>query len=153
MMNHDTIVLVQRSFKAVAPIADDVGPMFYARLFEVHPELRPLFPEDMQVQARKLVQMLAMVVNSLHRLDAILPAVEELARRHSGYGVAADHYSQVGEVLIWTLEQGLGDTMTPSVRHAWIIAYATLARAMIAAAGRPADTHCCAANHGPDSAR
>jgi hemoglobin-like flavoprotein len=137
-MNHDTIILVQKSFKAVAPIADDVGPIFYARLFEIHPELRPLFPEDMHAQARKLVQVLAMVVNSLHRLDAILPVVEDLARRHGGYGVTAAHYPQVGEVLIWTLEQGLGDAFTPSVKHAWIIAYATLSRAMIAAADRPA---------------
>jgi hemoglobin-like flavoprotein len=140
-MKQEVVILVQRSFKAVAPIADEVGPMFYARLFETHPELRPMFAEDIQPQARKLVRMLAMVVNGLHRLDAILPAVEDLARRHRDYGVVAAHYPVVGETLIWTLEQGLGDAFTPAVKQAWIIAYGTLSRAMIAAAEEPVRTH------------
>lgn len=136
-MKQETIILVQRSFKAVAPIADEVGSMFYARLFETYPELRPLFAEDIQLQAKKLVQMLATVVNGLHRLDAIMPAIEDLARRHEEYGVVADHYPPVGETLIWTLEQGLGGAFTPTVKQAWIMAYATLSRAMIAAAEKP----------------
>ena len=132
-MKPETIVLVQKSFKAVAPIADEAGALFYRRLFETHPELRPMFPEDIGPQAKKLMQMLALVVNGLHRLEELMPAVESLARRHASYGVQPEHYPQVGAALIWTLETSLGDDFTPKVRQAWVIAYATLTDAMIAA--------------------
>lgn len=132
-MDRETIVLVQISLKNIAPIADEVGTMFYARLFETHPELRPLFAEDIAPQSKKLVQMLAMVVNGLHRLNALKPAIEDLARRHEDYGVVPGHYPVVGETLIWTLEHALGDAFTPDVKRAWIIAYRALSRTMIAA--------------------
>lgn len=132
-MNQDMITLVQKSFKDVAPIADTVGATFYTRLFETHPEVRPMFPEDIRPQARKLVQMLAMVVNSLHRLDAILPEVEALARRHKDYGVADAHYPVVGETLIWTLEHHLGGAFTPQVKLAWLTAFGSLSHVMTGA--------------------
>lgn len=133
-MNNDAVRHVQESFKALVPIADKVGPMFYARLFETHPNLRSMFAQDIQPQARKLVQMLAVVVGSLHKLDAILPAVRDLARRHNGYGVVEAHYAVVGETLLWTLAQGLGEAFTPAVRQAWASAFAALSGVMIAAA-------------------
>jgi nitric oxide dioxygenase len=136
-MNQDIIIQVQQSFKQVVPIADKVGPMFYARLFETQPSLRPMFAEDIQPQARKLVQMLALVVNSLHKLDAILPAVDDLARRHKSYGVVDAHYPVVGETLIWTLEQGLGDAFTPQVKNAWTTAFDALSSMMITATKEP----------------
>jgi nitric oxide dioxygenase len=133
VLNQDVIDRVQQSFKQVVPIADEVGPMFYARLFETHPETRAMFAADIAPQAKKLVQMLALVVNSLHRLDTILPAVEALARRHKDYGVADAHYPVVGATLLWTLEQGLGDAFDAEIKHAWAVAFGTLSTAMIAA--------------------
>ena len=137
-MNPDTVLLVQQSFKKVVPIADQVGEIFYNRLFETHPSVRPMFAQDIKPQAKKLVQMLAMVVQSLHKLETLLPAVQDLARRHQTYGVVDAHYPAVGETLIWTLEQGLGDDFTPELRQAWTTAFQTLAGVMIAAAGEPA---------------
>ena len=133
-MNPDTVLLVQQSFTKVVPIAGQVGEIFYSRLFETHPAVRPMFADDIKPQAKKLVQMLALVVSGLHRLDALMPAVRDLARRHSRYGVVEAHYAVVGETLTWTLEQGLGDAFTPAVRHAWSTAYGTLSAAMISAA-------------------
>jgi hemoglobin-like flavoprotein len=132
-MNPDTVLLVQQSFKKVVPIADQVGEIFYNRLFETYPSVRPMFAQDIKPQAKKLVQMLAMVVNSLHKLDTLLPAVQDLARRHNTYGVVDAHYPAVGETLIWTLEQGLGNDFTPELREAWTVAFQTLADVMMAA--------------------
>jgi nitric oxide dioxygenase len=137
-MNQDVITQVQQSFKQVVPIADKVGSIFYARLFETHPDLRPMFAEDIQTQARKLVQMLALVVNSLHRLDTILPAVKDLARRHKDYGVVDAHYPVVGETLIWTLEQALEGAFTPEIKHAWTAAFEALSKVMISGDIEPA---------------
>jgi nitric oxide dioxygenase len=77
---------------------------------------------------------LAVVVKTLDRIEELLPAVEALGRRHAGYGVRESHYATVGEALLWTLEQGLGEGFTPPVREAWTAAYGTLASVMIGAA-------------------
>jgi nitric oxide dioxygenase len=60
--------------------------------------------------------------------------VQDLGRRHVGYGVTAAHYKPVGEALIWTLEKGLGDGFTPPVKDAWVSAYTTLSSVMTEAA-------------------
>lgn len=129
-MNPDQVQLVQTSFKAVVPIAAQAADLFYDRLFEIAPQVRPLFPADMSSQKMKLVAMLATAVNNLHQVDTILPAVRDLGSRHRGYGVTADHYAPVGQALLWTLEQGLGPAFTPEVKSAWTEAYTTLAGAM-----------------------
>jgi hemoglobin-like flavoprotein len=121
---------VQSSFKSVAPIASKAADLFYDRLFETAPDVRPLFPADLSGQKVKLIGMLATAINSLHQLDAILPAVRDLGRRHRAYGVMAEHYAPVGAALLWTLEQGLGPAFTSEVKLAWGEAYSALAGAM-----------------------
>ena len=137
-MAPDDITLVQESFRQVVPIADTAADLFYARLFTIAPEVRPLFPEDLAEQKKKLIGMLATAVTNLHQVETILPAVEDLGRRHVGYGVTPAHYEPVGAALLWTLEQGLGAGFTPPVKAAWTEAYVTLAGAMQGAAAKAA---------------
>lgn len=135
-MTPNDIDLVQASFARVVPIREQAAALFYARLFEIAPEVRPLFKGDMPEQGRKLMTTLGVVVNGLKNLDAVVPAAEALAARHVAYGVRNEHYAPVGEALIWTLEQGLGGDFTPETRTAWLSAYATLSGVMIAASSR-----------------
>lgn len=137
-MNDADVKTVQESFQKLVPMADKVGPLFYSELFTAYPALRPMFAADIEPQAKKLVQMLAVVVGSLHRLDTILPAVQGLARRHCDYGVVDAHYEMVGTALLTTLERGLGEAFTPEVKRAWTAAYTALAGVMMAAAKEPA---------------
>ncbi|MFG1432570.1 globin family protein [Xanthobacter sp. V2C-8] len=137
-MNTEQIELVRASFAKVVPIKDAAAGLFYGRLFETAPEVKPLFKGDMTEQGRKLMATLAVVVNGLANLDAILPAVKALAVKHVDYGVVPEDYAKVGAALLWTLEQGLGADFTPDVREAWASAYATLSDAMIQAAYQPA---------------
>jgi len=133
-MTPEDVKLVQESFAKVAPQADVAASMFYDRLFSVAPQVRALFPQDMEVQRRKLMATLAAVVNGLGNLHAILPAASALAKRHVQYGAEPAHYAVVGSALLWTLERGLGPQWTPDVAAAWAKAYATLADFMIAEA-------------------
>jgi hemoglobin-like flavoprotein len=116
------------------PIADVAAELFYDRLFEIAPQVRPLFRRDMKNQGRKLMTTLAMVVGGLKNLEAMMPAIAGLAVKHVNYGVTAEHYEPVGEALIWTLERGLGPAFTPQTREAWMTAYGALSAAMIEAA-------------------
>lgn len=130
-MTPKQIAQVQQSFAMVAPVADEAAALFYGRLFEIAPQLRPLFRGDMAEQRRKLMATLAVVVNGLTRLEAILPAASALARRHVDYGVRPDHYRPVGLALLWTLERSLGSQWTPDLAAAWTAAYTTLSDYMI----------------------
>ena len=133
-MTPDQVKLVQQSFAKVAPISEQAAELFYGRLFEVAPTVRAMFPDDMTEQRKKLMTTLAVVVNGLTNLEAILPAASALAKRHVGYGAKAEHYPVVGGALLWTLEKGLGDAWTPEVAAAWTAAYGTLSDYMISEA-------------------
>jgi hemoglobin-like flavoprotein len=130
MVTNTQKVLVQESFAAVMPIADDAAALFYRRLFELDPSLQRMFRGDMTEQRRKLMQMLTAAVKGLDRLDQLVPVVEELGRRHVGYGVADAHYDTVGAALLWTLEKGLGNAFTSETKDAWIAVYGLLAGTM-----------------------
>src|SRR5947209_8229045 len=133
-MNPIQIKLVQDSFGKVAPISEAAAVIFYDRLFEVAPSVRAMFPNDMTEQRKKLMGTLAVVVNGLSNLEAILPAASALAKRHVNYGAKPEHYPVVGGALLWTLEKGLGEAWTPEVSEAWIAAYGTLSGYMISEA-------------------
>src|SRR4051794_41131180 len=133
-MNPAEIKLVQDSFAKVAPISEQAAVIFYDRLFEVAPSVRAMFPNDMTEQRKKLMGTLAVVVNGLSNLEAVLPAASALAKRHVNYGAKPEHYPVVGGALLWTLEKGLGDAWTPDVAAAWTAAYGTLSTYMISEA-------------------
>ena len=133
-------MLVQTTFSAIAPLADDVAVIFYGRLFEIDPSLRHMFRTDMAEQRKKLMQMLTAAVKGLDRLDKLVPVVQDLGRRHAGYGVADAHYETVGAALLWTLRKGLGSAFTPEVEDAWSAVYGVLANTMREAAREAALT-------------
>ena len=134
-LNNHQIDLVQTSFKQVAHIPDTVAELFYGRLFEIAPEVKPLFARsDMKEQGRKLMQMLSVAVNSLKNIGAIVPAVKQLGKRHVHYGVTGEMYDIVGQALLWTLAQGLGEAFTEEVKDAWTAVYVLVAETAIAGA-------------------
>ncbi|MBA3534538.1 MAG: hemin receptor [Ardenticatenales bacterium] len=135
-MNLAQIRLVRRTFEYIRPPseASDVAvAMFYERLFELDPELRPLFKTDMAVQGRKLMQTLALMIDTLENPGAIALEVQALGLRHTGYGVQEQDYDTMREALLWTVRQSLGEAYLPEVEEAWTLAYNFLADVMKAA--------------------
>jgi len=133
-MDSQQIQLVQDTFALVRPAARDAARLFYARLFELDPSLKSMFKGDMASQGQMLMAMIGSAVAGLRDLPALVPTLHSLGARHVRYGVETHHYDTVGEALLWTLEQGLGPTFTPSVRDAWAAAYGLLAGTMQAGA-------------------
>jgi len=133
-MSPEQITLVKRTWRQIAPSGETAATLFYDRLFELDPSLRPLFKGDLQQQGRKLVAMLEHVVNHLDDLGELLPDIQALGHRHGDYGVRPRDYDTVASALLWTLSAGLGPGFTPTVSEAWRQAYLQLADAMMAAA-------------------
>ena len=123
--------MVRSTWALVVPMQEEAARLFYGRLFEIDPSTRSLFAgTDMSEQGKKLMQTINVAVAGLERLDRIKPAVEDLGRRHVSYGVKDEQYESVGEALLWTLGQGLGERFTPAVEEAWAETYGTLAALM-----------------------
>ncbi|AWK86298.1 globin family protein [Azospirillum thermophilum] len=137
-MTPEQIVLVQDSFKQVAAIKDKAAALFYNRLFELDPSLRPLFKGDIAEQGQKLMATIGIAVQNLKRPDAILDTVRALGVRHKAYGVTDAHYDTVATALLDTLATAFGPAFTPDLRAAWTAMYGMVADVMKQAAAETA---------------
>lgn len=135
-MTKERVALVQQTFFKVLPISELAAELFYRRLFEIDPSVRPMFKGTMQEQARKMMEMIGMVVTGVSTPNEIIGFVADLGRGHVEYGVIDAHYDTVRSALIWTLGQGLGSDFTPEVEAAWAEAYDFLAKVMKDAASQ-----------------
>ena len=130
-MNPAQITLVQNTFNLIEPIAEIAAGLFYNRLFELDPSLKPMFKNDIKEQGKKLMQALAFVVKGLKKPDTIIPVLQDMGCGHVRYGVQDAHYDTVGAALLWTLEKGLGEeAWTAEVEEAWTAAYGLISHVM-----------------------
>jgi hemoglobin-like flavoprotein len=130
MLTQEEIRLVQADWKLVVSNGLTAANLFYERLFDLAPKLRGVFPADLAEQKGKLIRMIGVAVNGLDDLGAIVPAVQDLGRRHVGYGVKPEHYATVGAALLWTLKGGLGESFDSAHEEAWGKVYQVLANTM-----------------------
>jgi hemoglobin-like flavoprotein len=124
-----TFALVERQSHVAALV-------FYQRLFELDPMLRPLFKTDIEVQAAKLMDMLASALSLLEKSDELVEVLEELGARHVAYGVKNEHYATVGVALLSMLSTVLGREFDPQTRQAWTALYQFIAETMLRGAAR-----------------
>jgi hemoglobin-like flavoprotein len=117
------IGLIRASFDRIS-VSLRFSQKFYARLFEIAPELRALFPPDLSAQVRKLLEMLGALVEKLDRPHELALTLEALGAQHRDYGVTPAHFAPVGRALFETLASELGPGFDNATRHAWIALYA-----------------------------
>ena len=68
-MTPEQIDLVRKSFDALWPFRRKLAEHFYGRLFELAPDTRRLFPNDMEKQQLKLMDTLAAIVGTLDQRE------------------------------------------------------------------------------------
>lgn len=131
MFTDREIEVVRETWAKASADPDAAATLFYGKLFEAAPGVKPLFTADMKEQGRKLMQMIGIAVNNMENIEQIVPALIELGERHDKYGAEDDHYPVVGEVLIDTLRTALGDEFTDEADLAWARTYAAVASVML----------------------
>ena len=134
MLTEAQKTLVTSSWAKVEPISETAAALFYGKLFELDPNLKPLFKGDIKEQGAKLMKTLTVAVKSLDKLDGLVPVLQQLGRKHKDYGVVPAHYDTVAVALLDTLEKGLGDGFTPETKDAWVAVYGVVSSTMISAA-------------------
>jgi len=111
--------LVRDSFPIIRDEAGPLSLLFYGRLFEMDPALRPMFHGDIARQGIKLMEMLAAVVNSLDQLETLTPVLHAMGQRHTAYGVVPAHYAMVEKALTWAIGQALDLDSNAEELSAW----------------------------------
>lgn len=134
-MTFDQKRRIRDSFDVLREVSGPVALLFYGKLFELEPAARKLFHNDLALQGRKLMDMLAAVVESLDHFDAMEIRLAELGRQHAGYGVRPEYYDTLSVALLWSLAQGLGSDFDPKTREAWQAAIAAINSTMKKGAG------------------
>jgi len=133
MVTKEQARIVNDTWKIITPISLKMGQEFYSRLFETNPELKPMFKSDPKDQAMKLMFMLSYLVHRLENIEELTSEIEKLARRHKGYGASEQHYEIIGNTLLWSLEQNLGDNWNEKTEQAWKSTYELISGLMIKA--------------------
>lgn len=130
-MTPEQTQIIRANWQQVTPIADTAATLFYERLFEIDPAVKPLFAKtDMSAQRSRLLNAIALVIAGLEQVETLRPTLSDLGRRHVGYGVEDRHYDSVGAALLWTLKEGLGENWTTEAEAAWTEAFGLIAGAM-----------------------
>jgi hemoglobin-like flavoprotein len=132
------IQLIRDSYERIS-ISLRFARNFYATLFDIAPSLRPLFPDDLAAQARKLTEMLGTLAGTLDRPLEFAMILDSLGHRHRGYAVRAAHFAPVGRALFATLERELGPRFDDATRRAWIALYALASTLMQHSSGSEPD--------------
>jgi hemoglobin-like flavoprotein len=123
--------LVRESFEVVQEYSTSLTKLFYGRLFELEPTVRGLFRQSLDEQSRKLLEMLATIVEALDHFEELRPRLADLGRRHVAYGAKPEHYDVVRMALLWALAQALEREFDPATRGAWDQMLRAIAAAMI----------------------
>ena len=129
-VKHRHTHLIRKSFAVIEVHGPIAALVFYRELFERDPALRRLFQSDIEVQAKKLTEMLGVLISLLDHGPALETELKAMGARHAGYGVTEAHYATVKGALMAMLEQILGDGFKGEVRDAWTQLYAKVEKLM-----------------------
>lgn len=148
---------VERSWERVQHLGSDIlGEKLYKHVFSVAPQTMELFPPEVRYKYREwsadeagqeegdllqspaLRKLFAKVINAvgvsvagLRQPGQMVPMLTQLGARHVSYGVDPGYWEVLGEGLILTLQECLGDDFTPEVQLAWTMVYGFISAVMI----------------------
>jgi hemoglobin-like flavoprotein len=119
----DQIGRIRDSFDAIWPVHREIAEAFYARFFELVPDARRMFPDELEGQQRKLMDTIAALVGALDSPEMFQSIGSPIGRWHAQLGVTSSHLAAFGEALLWTLERHFASAFTPELRQAWAALY------------------------------
>ena len=129
-MTPDQVHLIRHSFAEMSRYDHIAALIFYRKLFEIDPSLRRLFVGDIEEQAKKLTDMLGVLISMLESPPGMEMELRAMGVRHAGYGVNDEHYGIVAEALLGMLAEVLGHAFTPGMKAAWCALYSKVEAAM-----------------------
>ncbi len=142
-MDQALIERLESSFNLVAPRGEELITRFYALLFSRNPEVRPMFPEQMDDQKGKLLASLVLVVQNLRTPEKLMEPLHAMGARHAGYGTLEAHYPVVRDTLVEVMAEIAGEAWSDQLEADWKGAVDLVSSIMLegTAQARPADAN------------
>ncbi|XP_025904068.1 neuroglobin [Nothoprocta perdicaria] len=137
--------LIRQSWRRVRREPEQHGAVLFRRLFDLDPDLLPLFQYNCKQFAspeeclsapefldhiRKVMLVIDAAVNHLEDLPCLEEYLRNLGKKHQAVGVKVESFSTVGESLLYMLENCLGAAFCPDAREAWTKLYEAVVQAM-----------------------
>ncbi|NXF85815.1 NGB protein, partial [Eubucco bourcierii] len=137
--------LIRETWQRVSGSPVQHGLVLFTRLFDLDPDLLPLFQYNCKQFAspqeclsapefldhiRKVMLVIDAAVSHLEDLSSLEEYLYNLGKKHQAVGVKVDSFSTVGESLLYMLEKCLGTAFSPDVQEAWSRLYGAVVKAM-----------------------
>jgi hemoglobin-like flavoprotein len=78
-MTPEQVDLIRHSFDAIWPVRRKLADLFYNRFFELAPDAKHLFPNDMERQHLKLMDMIA----AIDKRELFQSIIRHTGRQHA----------------------------------------------------------------------
>jgi hemoglobin-like flavoprotein len=138
MPSQSDIERVKQSFDELRPYLEPTSLHFYEALFELAPELRELFRDDLKGQGMRFMNTLGLILDNMVDPEQTPVDFSELGRLHKTLGIRQSHFAPMEEALIISLREKMSDPLTPDLEAAWRDAYREFSQRLIAEGGIPA---------------
>ena len=141
LLSDQSLSVVQATAPVVAAHADEITARFYPRMFAAHPELLRVFNQGNQATGEQSKALAGSVVAyAVQLIDPEAPSFDHVMRRiaykHVSLGIRPEQYTIVGEHLLASVGEVLGDAVTPEIAAAWSEVYWLFALQLVAEEAR-----------------
>lgn len=126
--------LLKESWALVEDRQDKLAAHFYARMFLTYPQLRDMFPVQMDVQRARLLGAIVSAIQDFDDPERVDEYLRALGRDHRKFYVEPAHYEMVKFALVEALREYAGDDWNLQYEQAWSDVYDLIAAKMIAGA-------------------
>lgn len=125
---------LRSQYRMVRADGERLAGIFYERLFREYPSVRPLFPDNLELQRAKLMDSLDTVIGFLDRPASQRAYLREMGARHVEYGALPAHYPIVCDLLADAMVEVLGERADEDSRRDWLDAFRLISDQMLAGA-------------------
>ena len=118
--------IIKQDWEALAGQRVQFIDSFYERLFARHPQYQAMFPDRMDTQMEKMVEMFSSIARFADHSDLIRPYLVSVGYAHRRLGIGAADVENFKEAFIATLAQLREGSWDETHEKAWHEAFEDL---------------------------
>ncbi|MGI3183532.1 globin [Nioella aestuarii] len=119
----DQIALIEGSFTRALRGKAELSDRVYDRFFELEPDTRHLFGEDLVVQRAKIIWALSFTVRAMVSDIELARAAEHLARSHLRFHITETQLRHMEKAILGAFRDCAGEGFTAEMQASWQAAF------------------------------
>ncbi|KOS67870.1 hypothetical protein AEA09_04415 [Lysinibacillus contaminans] len=134
MLSLETINEIKKIASAISVNGEIIKKIFIEKLQKNVPELLHIFYQILQKSGRSKISLIDAVYSAamqIEHIDRFVPAVMQVAHKHRSLGIQPEHYPIVGQHLVDSIQEALGNQATEAGIAALQLAFNRIADVFI----------------------